>query len=393
MADPALGEAKVEQTAAPVTPLPAAQAPPQAPAPRRRFARALLRLFLLVVVPVAGAVVGAHYWVVGGRFIETDNAYVRADKVAVSAEIGGRVVEVPVSSNQVVAEGDLLFRIDDQPYRIQLAQSEARLDMVRTEIAVLRAKYWQAHEEVVLAETRAAYFEREYRRQTQLAERNVAAAAKVDEARHALDVALQSVTVKERELGEISARLGGNPDTPDENFARFIAARTKRDQDILNLNDTVIRAPADGIIGRVDLRPGTIVDPGRPVISLVETADLWLEANLKEGQLTHVREGQLATVRVDAYPDHEWQARVASFSPATGAEFAVLPSQNATGNWVKVVQRVPVRLRIERDPADPPLRVGMSVLVSIDTGHERPIPEIVLRVLAWLPSLEELGLE
>jgi len=292
-----------------------------------------------------------------------------------------------------VAAGDLLFRLDDQPYRIKLAQSEAQLNMVRTEIAVLRAKYWQAHEEVVLAETRAAYLEQEYRRQQQLAERNVAAAVKVDEARHALDIALQSVTVRERELGEISARLGGNPQTPDESFARFIAARTKRDQDILDLNNTVVQAPADGIIGRVDLRPGTIVDPGRPMISLVETADLWFEANLKESQLTHVREGQPATVRVDAYPDHLWQARVASFSPATGAEFAVLPSQNATGNWVKVVQRVPVRLRIDRDPADPPLRVGMSAVISIDTGYERPTPEIVLRALAWLPSFEGLGLE
>ena len=155
----------------------------------------------------------------------------------------------------------------------------------------------------------------------------------------------------------------------------------------------MVQAPADGIIGRVDLRPGTIVDPGRPMISLVETADLWFEANLKESQLTHVREGQPATVRVDAYPDHLWQARVASFSPATGAEFAVLPSQNATGNWVKVVQRVPVRLRIDRDPADPPLRVGMSAVISIDTGYERPTPEIVLRALAWLPSFEGLGLE
>ena len=173
MADPALGEATVDQTTAPVTPLPAAQARPPAPAPRLRWARALLRFVLLVTVPVAGALVAAHYWMIGGRFIETDNAYVRADKVAVSAEVSGRVVEVPVSSNQIVAAGDLLFRIDDQPYRIQLAQSEAKLSMVRTEIAVLRAKYWQAHEEVVLAETRAAYFEREYQRQTQLAERNV----------------------------------------------------------------------------------------------------------------------------------------------------------------------------------------------------------------------------
>ena len=391
MANPAIGETTVGQTAAPVTPLPAAQAPP--PKPRRQWGRALLRFLLLVAVPVAGAWVGAHYWVLGGRYVETDNAYIRADKVAIGAEVPGKVIEVLVSSNQVVVAGDLLFRLDDQPYRIKLAQSEAQLHMVRTEIAVLRAKYWQAHEEVVLAETRAAYLEQEYRRQQQLGERNVAAAVKVDEARHAFDVALQSVTVRERELGEISARLGGNPQTPDESFARFIAARTKRDQDILDLNNTVVQAPADGIIGRVDLRPGTIVDPGRPMISLVETADLWFEANLKESQLTHVREGQPATVRVDAYPDHLWQARVASFSPATGAEFAVLPSQNATGNWVKVVQRVPVRLRIDRDPADPPLRVGMSAVISIDTGYERPTPEIVLRALAWLPSFEGLGLE
>ncbi len=396
MADPALGEARVERRSAPVTPLPAAKPPP---APRPRWGRRLARLVLLFAVPAIAVLIGAHYWMIGGRFVATDNAYIRADKVAVAAEVSGRVTEVAVSTNQGVTAGVLLFRIDQEPYRIALAQSEAELDMVRTEIAVLRAQYWEAYEHLVLAETDAAFYEQEYRRQMQLAARNVAAAAKVDRARHEMDIALQAVAVRERELGEILARLGGDPAAVDESFARFKAARTRRDHNALRLRNTVVTAPADGIIGRVDLRPGTFVAPGVPVISLVETADLWIEANLKESELTHVALGQTASVRVDAYPEHVWRARVVSFSPATGAEFSLLPAQNATGNWVKVVQRVPVRLRIEPRPDDPPLRLGMSTHVSIDTGHQREVPAImraafaalpdfVLAALAWLPGGE-----
>jgi membrane fusion protein (multidrug efflux system) len=386
MAEAAPADPQEERPAAPVTPLkPQREQPPQ---PKRRWGRLVTRGVLLVAVPVAIAVVGAYYWVTGGRFIDTDNAYVRADMVAISPEVSGRVTEVAVSTNDTVLAGDELFRIDNEPFQIELSQADAQLNMVRTEIEVLRANYRQKQEQVALAETDAAYYRREFNRQVELAERKVVSNVKVDQARHALDIALQQVAVRDRELGEILAKLGGDPETPSEEFARFLNALSKRDRAARELRNAVVRAPADGIVGRVALRPGTFVEPGKPVISVVETADLWLEANLKESDLTHVTLGQPATVTVDAYPDHEWQAKVVSFSPATGAEFSLLPSQNATGNWVKVVQRVPVRLRIERAPDDPPLRVGMSATVSIDTGHKRPLPAFAVSALGWLVDPE-----
>ena len=382
MAEPAQAEETRERPVTPVTPLPAAREP--RPKPRRRWGRVFVRAVLLVAVPAMVAVVGAYYWAVGGRYIETDNAYVRADKVDISPEISGRVTRVDVSTNQQVAAGDSLFLIDDESYRIALEEADAQLNMVRTEIGVLRASYWQMREQVTLAETRAAFYEREYRRQAELAERKVISGVKVDRARHEMDLAIQEVAVRERDLARILVRLGGDPAAPDEGFARFINARSRRDRAALDLSHASVVAPADGIIARVSLRPGTYVESADPVISLVESADLWLEANLRESELQHVEIGQLATIRVDAYGGHEWQARVTSFSPATGAEFSLLPPQNATGNWVKVVQRVPVRLRIEQRPDDPPLRLGMSVFVSIDTGHERPLPDFAQPLLAWV---------
>jgi membrane fusion protein (multidrug efflux system) len=387
MADPARVEEIPERPMTPVTPLPAAARPPR-PSVRERLTRALLRTILLVAIPAVAVLVGAYYWAIGGRFIETDNAYVRADKVDVSPEISGRVTSVAVNTNQQVAVGDVLFTIDNELAQITHEEAEAQLNMVRTEIGVLRASYWQMREQLTLAETQAAFFEREYRRQAELAERKVIPVVKVDRARHDMDMAIQEVAVRERDLAEILVRLGGNPDAPDEGFARFINARTKRDRAALDISRSTVYAPADGVIARVDLRPGTFVEPGHPVISLVESADLWLEANLRESDLEHVQLGQAATVRVDAYGGHEWSAKVVSFSPATGAEFSLLPPQNATGNWVKVVQRVPVRLRIEQRPDDPPLRLGMSVNVSIDTEFERQLPDFVMPVLAWISSFD-----
>ena len=368
---------------------PAARRARGAPIARRpaRRARALLRVLLLAAAPAAGAWAGLHYWVEGARFVSTDNAYIRADKVAVAAEVEGRVVEVPVGANDEVPWGAVLFRIDDEPFRIALAEAEARLVMVRTEIAALRSEYRHKAERLALARTGERYFEGEFARQSALAERGVVPAARIDEARHDLDTARREAAVAERELGVVLARLGGDPGAPDEAFARFENARAYRDRMALDLRNTVVRAPADGIVGRVALRPGTFVKVGEPMIGLVETAGIWLEANLKESDLAHVALGQRAAVKVDAYPGREWTAEVTSFSPATGAEFSLLPPQNATGNWVKVIQRVPVRFRVATRPGDPPLRVGMSAAVSIDTGYERPLPRFAASAAAWLDGL------
>ncbi len=385
MAEPATAEMPGDRPKVPLTPIPTAEPPePVRPSRLRRWARGMMRGILLVVVPLLVVLVGGYYWMTGGRYVKTDNAYVRADKVAVGPEVDGRVTDVLVSTNDTVLAGDILFRIDDESFGIALSEADAQLTMVRTEIAVLRANYQSLREQVTLAETDALFYEQEFRRQAELAERNVTSGIKVDQARHDMDMAIQEIAVREKALGEVLAKLGGDPNTPDEKFARFINARSRRDKAALDLRNTVVRAPADGIIGRVDLRPGSYVETGKPVISLVETGDLWFEANLKERDLTHVAIGQPATIRVDSYPDHEWNAKVVSFSPATGAEFSLLPPQNATGNWVKVVQRVPVRLRIDRRPDDPPLRIGMSATVSIDTSHERRLPGLLEPLFGWL---------
>ena len=362
---------------------------------RRRFGRALARaaarFVLLVVVPAAAALAGAAWWAQSGRFVSTDNAYIRADKVGVAAEVAGRVTEVPASTNDTVAWGDVLFRLDDEPFRIALDEAEAQLAMVRTRIAVLRAEYERKRGQLALARAEEAFYESEFRRHEALAERRVVAEARLDEARHRLARARRAATVAERELGETLAALGDDPATPDERFARYNDARARRDRLALALANTVVRAPADGIVARVGIRPGSFVAAGEPAIQLVETAAVWLEANFKESDLTHLAVGQPATFGLDAYPDREWRAHVRSFSPATGAEFSLLPPQNATGNWVKVIQRVPVRFGIEERPGDPPLRVGMSATVSIDTGRERPLPAFAERLLARLGAKRLLG--
>lgn len=357
----------------------------------RSLARAAARFVLLVAVPAGAALAGAAWWVQSGRFVATDNAYIRADKVAVAAEVSGRVTEVPASTNDTVAWGDVLFRLDDEPFRIALDEAEAQLAMVRTRIAVLRAEYERKRGQLALARAEEAYYESEFRRHAALAERRVVAEARLDEARHLLARARRAAVVAERELGETLAALGEDPTTPDERFARYNDARARRDRLALALANTVVRAPADGIVARVGIRPGSFVAAGEPAIQLVETAAVWLEANFKESDLTHLAVGQPATFRLDAYPDREWRAQVRSFSPATGAEFSLLPPQNATGNWVKVIQRVPVRFGIEERPGDPPLRVGMSATISIDTGRERPLPDFAERLLARLGAKRLLG--
>ncbi|HET6221847.1 MAG TPA: HlyD family secretion protein, partial [Dongiaceae bacterium] len=182
----------------------------------------------------------------------------------------------------------------------------------------------------------------------------------------------------------ILAQLSGEPDLPPERHPRYLAAEAARDQSALDLRRTVITAPTAGFVSNVTLRPGDYVRTGTPVFSLVETAHLWVEANFKETQLTYVKPGQPATVAVDTYPGVSWNVIVTSISAATGAEFALLPPQNSTGNWVKVVQRIPVRLEVESDDDQPPLRAGMSAVIEIDTGHERPLPSIVKTALAWV---------
>jgi membrane fusion protein (multidrug efflux system) len=341
---------------------------------------------VIVFGPALIALISAYVYFTGGRFAETENAYVQADKVSVSAKVSGQITRVLVEENRRVEPGQVLFQLDEEPFRITLAHAQARLQGAKMEIAELKASFRQMREEMELERTNVAYFQREFKRQEKLARRGVASEVRLDEARHNLAVAHQRVAVARQNLSRIRASLGGSADTAVERDPRYLEAKAERDRAALDLRYAVVVAPIAGIAGRVP-EPGDYTRAGVPVMNIVSDKGVWIEANFKETDLTHVRPGQSVTARVDTYPDREWRAVVDSISQATGAEFALLPPQNATGNWVKVVQRIPVRIEIETAEGDPPLRAGMSVLVKIDTGHERPIPDFILPALSWIDAV------
>lgn len=336
--------------------------------PRTRLRRRL-RPVLLSLGPIVLAAVAGYFYLTGGRYVSTDDSYVRYDKVQISSDVAGRVVEEAVDENDEVKKGQLLFALDDEPYRIALARAEAALAAARDAVSAMRAAYQQKAANLRGAQLSADYLQREYERQRRLAQQNLASEAKVDEAQRSAEVARQQVTAMQQDLAQALANLGGDPDLPLEQHPRVRQAQAARDQAALDLRHTRILAPADGIVANVDPRPGQYVTIGQSMCSLVESGSLYIEANLKETELTHVKAGDVAVVSVDTYPDRVWHATVTSIGAGTGAEFSVLPPQNATGNWVKIVQRLPVRLHIAPSEDVTALRAGMSVTVEIDTRH------------------------
>ena len=343
----------------------------------RRFV-AIVAIALLG--PIAAALIGGYFYFASGRFVATDNAYVKADKIVVSADISGRVVEVFVDSDQVVKRGALLFRIDPEPLRIALARAEAQLSAAIQEVGAIRALYDQKVARLTLAEGDLAYQQQHHERQDALSRTGVVSRSGMDTAERALRNARDQILISTQEIAEVRARLGGDPARPAEEQPTVRDARAARDRAALDLARTEVRAPVDGIVTNFDLQPGEYVTAGTTVVSIVGTENTWIQANFKETDLTFVKVGQRATVHIDMFPDGPRTATVLSISPATGAEFALLPPQNATGNWVKVVQRLPVRLRLEIAADAPELRAGMSVIVEIDTQHRRPMPR-------WVRSL------
>jgi len=351
----------------------AAAARPSAAALRR-----LLRSILLLLVPVAVAVVGVHIYLAGGRYVRTDNAYVRADKVTLGTDVSGVVAEISVRNDQRVEAGQILFRLNDESYRLALAGAMAQLVTVRNDIEALRATYRQKQEAIRRAESDIAYFRRDYDRQRELMQGRTVTQARLDESRHNLDNAQQTLAVLREEAAAARAALEGAPNAAPETYGRYAVVQALADKAERDLRQTVIRAPANGIVTNVTaLQVGQYLGAGQAAFSLVLSDEVWIEANPKESDLAHVSVGNPATVVIDTYPDLVWSATVNTISPATGAEFALLPAQNSSGNWVKVVQRIPVRLRIDMPAGAPPLRAGMSASVEIDTGHRRSWPDFV----------------
>lgn len=347
---------------------------------RSRARRA--RPVLLLAAPAAVILLGGYLYFTGGRWVTTENAYVKADKVMIGPEIGGRITAVAVAENERVAKGAELFRIDDAPHRIALSRADAQRASVRTEIESLRASLRQKQEELKLARTSSGFAEREHDRQSRLVERNIVSQSKHDSSRNDADLARQKMVVIQQEIAQINARLAGAPDEPVERHPLYRAADAAYEQAALDLRRTVVRAPFSGMVSR---KPelGQMVAASTPVLGLVGDQRIWVEANFKETELTHIRPGQVAIIRIDTYPDNVWHGTVDSLSQATGAEFSILPPQNATGNWIKVVQRIPVRITVEPVAGDPALRAGMSAVVEIDTGRRRAAPGFVHAILGW----------
>ncbi len=350
-------------------------------APRRSIGRRLLRITLLVVVPLIAVFAAGHAYVTGGRFVETENAYVKAHIIAITPEVSGRVVWLGVSDNATTAEGTPLFRIDSVPYRIAVEEAEARLSITRTDIETLRANYREAVVEERRAQDNVKFLTTQLQRQRRLRDKGMGSEERYDQAQHELDMGQRELQAARERIRRVLLALGNDPDMPVEHHARYLHAKAERDRAVLDLERTQVAAPAAGTISNMKLQVGEYVEEGAPVFTLIQSDPIWVEANLKETQLTHVYEGQPVTVEVDAYPGRVWRARVVTIAPATGAEFALLPPQNATGNWVKVVQRVPVHINIERPQDAPVLRAGMTATVSIDTGRQRELPQFARRLI------------
>ena len=350
--------------------------------------RRLKRTFFLVVVPLAAICVALYLYAAGGRYVSTNNAYVKANVIIISTEVSGRVTSMLVADNQAVEANDILLQLDSSPLEIALNRARAQMAVIRTELESLRADYGETVVQAQLAEDKVRYLDRRYKRQRKLLTQGLSSEEKHDEARHDLQVARREVKIIEQRVQRVLAQLAGNKLLPADQHPRYLAAQTTYDQAAVDLKAATIRAPASGVVSNMKLQVGEFAQAGKPIFTLIENQPIWIEANLKETQLTHILPGQQATIVADAYPDKIWESVISSIAPATGAEFSILPPQNASGNWVKVVQRIPINLAITNQAGDPQLRAGMTVLVRIDTRRKRELSGQIRDLLGERDVLE-----
>jgi membrane fusion protein, multidrug efflux system len=351
----------------------AAAAAPAQPMPKRRGVR-IPRFFLMALLPLLLVAGGVFYWLSSGRYEETENASYRQAKVTIASDISGRVTSSNVADNAQVRRGDLLFTIEPEPYQIALSLADAELQSAKLKVEQLRASYREAVAQQKAVEDEIAYLETELKRQESLLSKGVSTQTSAEDARHALIKARDQLEGLRHSVASSLAALGGNPDAPVDTHPSVMEAMAARDKAAYNLSLTKVVAPANGVLYQAaSFQRGQFVSAGTPLFTLVEADGGWVEANFKETQLTNIKPGQKAEIVVDAFPGRKLQATVEAVGAGTGNEFSLLPAQNATGNWVKVTQRIPVTLRIAEDTSGMMLRSGLSASVAIDTGQKRDL--------------------
>jgi membrane fusion protein, multidrug efflux system len=332
------------------------------------------RRLLLLGGPVVVAVGALIFYLLGGRYASTDDAYLQAARVEISCNVSGRVVEMDVHDNQVVHSGDVLFQVDPRPFQIAIQDAEAHLAGSRLTVKALEAAYRQRQADESAARNTIAFRQDDFNRKKKLAADGITSQAQLDQAAHDLDVARQGLVAASQQTASALADLGGDTTAPIDTRPAVREAQATLDRAKLNLSYTTVRAPMDGIVTKVEqLQVGDYINAVVPLFALVSQQNMWVEANFKETDLAHMRPGQKASFTVDAFPGTTFTGRVQSTSPGTGASFSLLPPENSSGNWVKVVQRLPVRLSIDPGHAALPLAAGMSVVAEVDTQHHRSL--------------------
>jgi membrane fusion protein (multidrug efflux system) len=340
--------------------------------------KARLRRFLMIGGGLVVAVVSLAFYLLGGRYFGTDDAYVHAAKLMVSPDVSGLVKTVDVKQGQHVKKGQVLFTIDPHPFEIALDNAKAALGVTAMDVKSQEANYQGLLAQVAAQQAQVRLAQTTFQRDLALAKANAIAPIALDQARSTLASAQATLASLQQNAQTQLDKLLGNPNLPVEQAPAYKQAQATVDEAQRQLNHTVVRATFEGDVAEVDaLQPGTLVISAlssfstTSAVGLVSTTDLWVDANMKETDLTYVKPGDRVMVTVDTYPGRTWYGRISAISRASESSFSALPSENASSNWVKVVQRIPVRVDVEMHAGDPPLRAGMSAIVSIDTGHRR----------------------
>ena len=365
-------EAPQEQPDRPAAMPSALEKPARSPRqPWRRWA-------LFALLPLA-VIVGCYWYITGGAVMSTDNSYVEADKVGISTDISGIVADVDVTDNQRVAAGQILYRLDPRQFQIALDNAKANLAETALSIEAMKEDYKRMLSDAAAQQAQVDLDQVNHDRYATLLRSATVSKATFDQAHYTLDADKNKLDSLDRQAAVQLARLAGDSTIPVTLHPQYLQAQAKVDEAQRQLDHTTVVAPFSGIVANVPtIAPGKYLPASTIAFYLVDTDHVWLAANPKETELTYVRPGQRVTVRVDTYPNVEWHGTVESISPAAAQEFALLPAQNTSGNWVKVVQRVPMRVRIDTsNNSQPPLRAGMSVEVEVDTGHARGLPHFL----------------